>query len=83
MERGDLRKAAAILLQQANTLIKEQTEARIVTAEDALAAFPDESEDLARFFEDANRLAYSSAAPTEEEIVTLEAAYLRLAELIG
>ncbi len=82
LEQGDLRGAARLLSQQMITLIRERTGSRIISTADALEACPDQGEALARFFEDADRLAYAAADPTREEILALEAAYLRLAEEI-
>ena len=80
LEGGDLRGAARILLGQMTTLVRERTGKRIITIADALEACPDhEREELRRFFDEGNRLAYAAAGPTREEILALEAAYLRLA----
>ena len=80
LEEGDLRGAARILLGQMTTLVRERTGKRIITTADALEACPDhEREEFRRFFDEGNRLAYAAAEPTREEILALEAAYLRLA----
>ena len=80
LEGGDLRGAARILLGQMTTLVRERTGKRIITIADALEACPDhEREELRRFFDEGNRLAYAAAEPTREEILALEAAYLHLA----
>ena len=80
LEEGDLRGAARILLGQMTTLVRERTGKRIITIADALEACPDhEREEFRRFFDEGNRLAYAAAEPTREEILALEAAYLRLA----
>ncbi|NQS73547.1 MAG: PQQ-binding-like beta-propeller repeat protein [Methanoculleus sp.] len=76
---GRLREAARILSREMFALIRERTGARVLRTADALAACPAFREDLARFFVDADRLAYGPDDPAEEEIEALEAAYLRLA----
>jgi hypothetical protein len=80
---GRLREAARILSREMFALIRERTGARVLRTADALAACPAFREDLARFFVDADRLAYGPDDPAEEEIEALEAAYLRLAGEIG
>ncbi|MCE5338398.1 MAG: PQQ-binding-like beta-propeller repeat protein [Methanomicrobiaceae archaeon] len=80
LEQGQTREAARILSREMTALIKGRTGARILCAADALDACPGQRQDLAGFFEDANRLAYASAHPTREEIEALAAVYLRLAE---
>jgi hypothetical protein len=80
---GKLREAARILSREMFALIRERTGARVLRTADALAACPAFREDLARFFVDADRLAYGPDDPAEEEIEALEAAYLRLAGEIG
>ena len=82
LEQGQTREAARILSREMTALIKKRTGARILCAADALAACPGQRQDLARFFEDADRLAYASAHPTREEVEALAAVYLRLAEEI-
>ena len=76
---GRTREAARLLSREMTAVIRSRTGSCIVTAADALAACPEEREDLSRFFADADRLAYGHEEPTREEIEALEAAYLRLA----
>lgn len=83
LDRGRTREAARILSREMTVLIKQRTGVRIIYTADALNACPGQRQDLARFFEDANRLAYASGNPTREDIEALEAAYLRLAEEIS
>ncbi|MCK9277339.1 MAG: PQQ-binding-like beta-propeller repeat protein [Methanoculleus sp.] len=82
LEQGQTREAARILSREMTALIKKRTGARILCAADALAACPGQRQDLAGFFEDADRLAYASDHPAREEIEALAAVYLRLAEEI-
>ena len=84
LEEGDLRGAARILLGEMTTLVRERAGKRTITVADALEACPDhEREDLRRFFDEGNRLAYAGVKPTREEILALEEEFLRLAEKIG
>ncbi len=82
LEQGQTREAARVLSREMTALIKKRTGARILCAADALAACPGQRQDLARFFEDADRLAYASDHPAREEVEALAAVYLRLAEEI-
>ena len=83
LEGGRAREAARLLSREMTARIRSRTGARIVTIADALAACPDQREDLGRFFADADRLAYGPGKPVREDIEALEAAYLRLAGEIG
>ena len=83
LDEGRTREAARLLSQEMTSLIRNRTGSRILTVQDALAAWPEEREGLARFFADADRLAYGHDDPTRADIEALEAAYLRLAEAIG
>jgi len=82
LDEGRTREAARLLSREMTTLIQSRTGSRIVTAADALAACPGEREALARFFTDADRLAYGHGDPAREDIEALEVAYLRLVEEI-
>ncbi|WP_292521957.1 PQQ-binding-like beta-propeller repeat protein [Methanoculleus sp.] len=83
LAEGRVREAARILSREMTGLIRDRTGARVLRTADALAACPDQREDLARFFAEADRLAYGPGNPAREEFEALEAAYLRLAEAIG
>ncbi|MDV2481202.1 PQQ-binding-like beta-propeller repeat protein [Methanoculleus sp. Wushi-C6] len=83
LEQGRTREAARILSREMTVLIGQRAGVRVIYIVDALNACPEQRQDLARFFEDANRLAYASKDPTREDIEALEAAYLRLAEEIS
>lgn len=73
-----MREAARLLSREMTDLIEDRTGARVLRTADALEACPDQREDLARFFADADRLAYGPDDPTREDIRALEAAYRQL-----
>ena len=83
LDEGRAREAARLLSREMIALIRGRTGSRIITVADALDAFPGDREGLARFFADADRLAYGHDDPAREDIEALEAAYLRLAGEIG
>jgi len=83
LDGGRTREAARLLSREMTGLLRNRTGSRIVTTADALDALPGEREGLARFFADADRLAYGHDNPTRADIEALEAAYLRLAGEIG
>ena len=83
LDEGRGREAARLLSREMTALIRGRTGSRIITVADALDAFPGDREGLARFFADADRLAYGHDDPAREDIEALEAAYLRLAGEIG
>lgn len=83
LDEGRTREAARLLSREMTALLRGRTGSRIITTADALDAFPGEREGLARFFSDADRLAYGHDDPTREDIEALEATYHRFAGETG
>lgn len=79
LAEGRTREAARVLSRQMTALIAGQTGARVLSTADAQEACPARREELARFYAEADRLAYAPPLPEREEVEALAAAYLRIA----
>ncbi|MBP2144587.1 hypothetical protein J2129_000041 [Methanofollis sp. W23] len=82
LDEGDTREAAKLLSKQMTLLIEERTGTPICITDDALAACPEQRENLAAFFAMADCLGYAPKVPERGEVEVLVEVYRYLAEQI-